>query len=107
MQHRDPVGDDADDQRGARAVEEAGEEVAAEQVGAEQKCAARRQRRAFERQPVEDLLVRAVGRDQRRGERHCDDGQDHGKAEQGRLALQYLPQHPHQPAPASVLAPAR
>ena len=74
--HRDAVGDDADDQRGPRAVEEPRQEVATEQVGAEQVGRVRRQRRAFKREAVEELLVRREGREPRRedrGDHHQED----------------------------------
>ena len=75
-QQRRAIGDDADDQRGARAEEDAGQQVAAEQVGAEPEVGVGRQRRAFQRQPVEDLLVGIVGGEPRREERAGHDDRD-------------------------------
>ncbi len=92
-QHRDAIGDDADDQRGARAEDQAREQVAPQEVGAEPEARVRRQRRALERQAVEELLARRIGcelRRQQRRERHQD---DHGEAEQGCMVAQQGPQN--------------
>jgi hypothetical protein len=80
----DAVGDDADDQRRARPVEEPRQEIAAEQVGTEQEMAARRQRRPLQCQPIEELLVGRERRNQRRGGRRDDHEDDHGKPEHGK-----------------------
>ena len=78
-QDGDAVRDDADQQRGARAVDQAREQVAAEQVGAEPEVPVGRQRRALERQAVEELLVRRVrgklGCQYRGEDRDQDDGE--------------------------------
>ena len=103
--HRDAVGDEADDQRGARAEEKAGEQVAAERVGAEQEMAIRRQRRAFDRQAVEHLVIGAEGSDPGRGDRHDHDKDDDDKPEQRRRLTQHSLDHMHQLASGKGSAP--
>ena len=65
---------DGDQQRGARAVHEAGSEVAPERVGAEQEVAERR------REGLGDDGERTAGRDDRRGDRQQH---DEGKPQRG------------------------
>ena len=99
-QQRRAIGDDADDQRGARAVEDAGQQVAAEQVGAEPEGGVGRQRRAFQRQAVEHLLVGIVGGEPRRQDRAGHDDRHDHQAEQRQLA-------PEQPPPDAGPHPGR
>ena len=73
--HGEAIGHDADQQRGLRAEEQAGELVAAVGVGAEPEARIGRQGRALERQAVEELLRRIVRRQpgRCRGGKHEDD----------------------------------
>ena len=94
--HRDAVGDDADDERGARAVEEAREEIAAEEVGAEQEvcrsaAAARLRASARRRAAPSGGKGASSGARDRRG----DDDDDDDEAEQRERPAHELPgNHP-------------
>ena len=92
-EQRDAVGDDADDQRGARAEQDAGQQVAAEQVGAQPEVGVGRQRRAFQRQPVEELLVRVVAGEPRRQDRAGHHDRDDGEADHRQRPLQQPLEH--------------
>ena len=87
MRKRDPDRDRAGQQRSARAVDHAGENVAAEFVGAEP--VQRGRRLAHQRPARRDRLIR---RDQRREHREQDESCDHDKADHRALALEQTPQ---------------
>ena len=105
--NRDAIGDKADDQRGAGAVEQAGEQVAAERIGAEQELGAWRHRRAFERQPVKHLFIGIIGCNEWCGDRHENDEGDDRQAEQRRRLADHAFQDAHQPASGMGSAPPR
>ena len=82
-EHRNTVGYHADDQRGLRTIDQAGEQIAPDEIGAEPEFQVGRERRAFQRQAVEELFVGIEGNDPRREERGCDSDNDDHKAESG------------------------
>ncbi len=69
------IGHHANDERGLRAIDKTREQVAPDQIGSEPEFGIRRERSAFERQPVEKLLIRIEGYDPWRenSRRHRDD----------------------------------
>ena len=79
--HRDPIGENADQQRGAGAVEQPRELVAPIGVGAEPEALAGGKRRALQRQAVEELLIGIVRGDRRGEQAERQQHQNHAKTD--------------------------